>query len=934
MKTRTKGLLIVLMVAICSVFCLTATACNQVENAIPYTAINDEQHKQDGVVSDHEYTENVVTALSCTVDGVIEYTCAKCGFTKTVTTPALGHFEAQYSYDNNAHWYAKRADCACEVTESKQPHDKKMTVDAAAGTTTYSCECGWSSSEEGIYNKAELNVGSVDSPALNTYYVPTPTSEVMYYVQTEYYTYSLYKNDEGLYEIYGDDEVQILEESELVEGVHYDFTGNELLNEGVIEFTFTASKAGEYTFAVESDSYAEVDIDDYVNYNFFCTLCPTDAISDGSTVKLVLDAGQVVNVAVGIADPSTETGVSYDGKYYAVELEASCRELPPVGAAEETAAKLEAHYAESNYIYLPAGESYYFALTNVNPVHVYSQVCFGAYHEDEEMKTYGELELSINGAVVDLSNGLSDPIRLGSGEVAYVKVSNVGNYRAGFFVEAHTWNNPAYELKAGENTLSIPAADLMDGITVSYNGKAGDIFSFTLDDTAKNNQAYLSYYTYMEYFVCGYQEDSFTATSKEFNDSRSLDLKTVATELNGNIEIKITLNLTPAGSSEKVYAPIYTTVRGQSGYVFADYKDTITLAAGASYYAKVTNNTEAFNEQVKLSVDNPAIALTIDSVEVDLFTGSYLYQIGEGGMYVFKNMSKLQVEFTLKIENYQDNKADLRIGENVIRLEDDQLEGYEITYVAKEEGTYTFANTGIDLVYNGLYICAGSAFKVDLNANAEIKFTVYAPEAGGYDFEIDFEAAIPRGDKTNLIAGENDIELTQGEQCTSEFIAPVAGEYTFSCPVGADCFIIFGDYDKCISVDDGMTVNYTLEKDQKLAIVFASYSFNATTYVLTITAPVVKGNNDNIIVGENILTVAEGNDESTFIAPKAGKYTFTFTGDQPWANVAISMFESTNITEVGGSVTYDLTEGQSVTIAYENYASGKPYNGILTITVA
>ena len=45
----------------------------------------------DGTACDHAYTSQVVTVLTCTVDGVEKFTCSKCGDTYEKTTAATGH---------------------------------------------------------------------------------------------------------------------------------------------------------------------------------------------------------------------------------------------------------------------------------------------------------------------------------------------------------------------------------------------------------------------------------------------------------------------------------------------------------------------------------------------------------------------------------------------------------------------------------------------------------------------------------------------------------------------------------------------------------------------------------------------------------------------------------------------------------------------------
>ncbi|MCC8140591.1 MAG: hypothetical protein LIO67_09920, partial [Lachnospiraceae bacterium] len=106
-------------------------------------------------VHDHSYEEEVLTAVSCTADGEIRYTCA-CGESYTGTVAATGHSYIDY-YTDEATCEAEgavymRCTACGEVSRTETipatGHDYAATVDTAAGCTEagrmkYRCEnCG------------------------------------------------------------------------------------------------------------------------------------------------------------------------------------------------------------------------------------------------------------------------------------------------------------------------------------------------------------------------------------------------------------------------------------------------------------------------------------------------------------------------------------------------------------------------------------------------------------------------------------------------------------------------------------------------------------------------------------------------------------------------------------------------------------------------
>lgn len=136
-------------------------------------------------------TETVLRELSCTIDGLVTYTCADCSKIITIYTPAsnnhnwvedvevpadcvnagteagktcticgategyaeipaLGHdFATEWTYDADNHWY----DCSrCDVDDAKAAHELTDEITTAptcvdTGVRTYTCDCGYTYTE-------------------------------------------------------------------------------------------------------------------------------------------------------------------------------------------------------------------------------------------------------------------------------------------------------------------------------------------------------------------------------------------------------------------------------------------------------------------------------------------------------------------------------------------------------------------------------------------------------------------------------------------------------------------------------------------------------------------------------------------------------------------------------------------------------------------
>ena len=69
---------------------------------------------------DHNYVGEVTKEATCEEDGVMTYTCSKCGDSYTEVIPAHGHdYSAGYKYDEDGHWH----ECAnCGFVTEKDAH--------------------------------------------------------------------------------------------------------------------------------------------------------------------------------------------------------------------------------------------------------------------------------------------------------------------------------------------------------------------------------------------------------------------------------------------------------------------------------------------------------------------------------------------------------------------------------------------------------------------------------------------------------------------------------------------------------------------------------------------------------------------------------------------------------------------------------------------
>ena len=116
------------------------------------------------VTCNHSWDKGVVTTpATCTKDGVMTYTCTKCGETKTGVIAAAHKWESVWTYDETYHWHKCSA---CGETCDKDKHALDVTAVQVPtpekdGWKIYGClTCDYSFSDKWEYGE-EPKVGDI-----------------------------------------------------------------------------------------------------------------------------------------------------------------------------------------------------------------------------------------------------------------------------------------------------------------------------------------------------------------------------------------------------------------------------------------------------------------------------------------------------------------------------------------------------------------------------------------------------------------------------------------------------------------------------------------------------------------------------------------------------------------------------------------------------
>ncbi len=858
----------------------------------------------------------IIATATVKVDGIIIATD-----TKVTYAPQKSHYDVEYTYDENQHWQEVSADCDCAGVEvEKVAHAITSDYDLENGKTIYSCTvCDWTETGDTLVNS---NVVLEN----NKYLVATPVAKTVYY---DSYGNTLYYDAyEGAYEVgydYTTWSFIYKTEEELVQGEDYETIGTVFENNGSHFVSFVAAADGHYTFSVPENSFANVCL--YVSSEYcaesYYRLCPTDASADGASATLILAKGDSVTIEVGIADAREATeeavAISYEGDYYVVELNYEYENLGLSGTNEAWPLNKNTDGFEAELVLNP-GYTYYYNFTSYNTYE----------YKTLNIATTGEYELYVDGELVDAS----EAIRFNNESGVVVAIKNVGGTQSLYALELVTYENPDYALSAGSNTISVPVADLAAGISLHYTPAEGEKFTFAFGGTSEAQQLVVMETTYYTFYAFGYnsEDGSFVAESTKYSSQKAIKVSSEFAFEGETVDIVILVNSIAPGTETNPVA-VSLSSRTMDGYEFKGYASgEITLPAGASYYYTVSNNADVYAGDVMVTVDG-TVALTVgeDAIVLDE-NGCAIYAVADSAAYVFTNSGDAEVTFTWTLESYIDNKDDLKVRENVLRLSEDDAKGYDMTFTADKWGNYTF-NTGyLTLSVNGITVNADSSFTVEMNANDVLNIVASAAQAGVYELNISF--AIPNaGNKDNLIVGKNIIELDANQANygygPTFFTATVAGEYTFAVPAGADAFVDVNASDASIEADGSYVA--TLAVGDTVEFFFCSYSCDAATYELNISVVQAAGSLETgIIVGDNVITLTDDNglwgETVDFTAGDAGQYVITVSeGTDFYVEVDAGNYyggNNANLQPGFDTTTVTLEAGEIMPINFASYNGG------------
>ncbi len=802
---------------------------------------------------------------------------------QVITGDKTSHFVTTYSKDDFQHWFEKTADCACsDVAVNKENHNIVYSYDVENAKTITTCsDCGWSKTADGITNSAfvkENNTFALTSPVYNS----------------------------------GD---------------------NTWTNDDILVRTFTAEKMGHYVFSIPANSSVVVKF--YETYDeedgMGILLGQADTMNSiyTNSARLILAEGKTVYVVAQLRtvnELDLDNPPVYNNDYYTFDLNYVYEQRGFAGSDADFPITASAGAIEKEVI-LQAGESVFYALeTSTSIPYYYAKLNVAG----------GDAKVFIGEQELTLTEGSTSPIRFTSEAATVVEIKNVGVEAASFEIDTTAFVNPEYILEVGENTVTVPVADMMaGGVQLYYENVPGELYAFTFATEADQNAdaakaQKVAIVNGGEQYLFGYNvpeegEPTFAASHNsmyggDYGDT-NLILVGYGTYETETIDVKITVGSLLPGVQQNPMS-VNVTKRGETGYNFVGYESgEITLAAGASYYYTVNCNTSVYSGLVKVSLTGN-VDLSIGGDAQTLTDGAYIYEVADSSAYVITNNTDGEVTFTMSIDSYRDDKEALAVQTNVVTLSETQAaDGYEVVFIANKAGKYTFtSNYGLGLIMEGVVIHYGS-FTMDMTENSAIAFTVFAEQAGAYEFDISF-TSIDKGNKDFLIIGVNEIVLGASDVngYDSEFIAPKKGIYTFSIANTADATIMKKTPTGSEEILSGgeeeagadKTFEVELEAGQSFGLIFSPAGWDPSSYDFKISCVPAVGDKDTLVVGKNVIELdadqAYNGYEATFTAEELGKYIFSFanTADAALAILGEYGFELLDMSEDGDNYTYSV----------------------------
>ncbi len=953
MKTRSKVLALVVLASACTA-CLSLTACDDLLGGEPtYQAINDAQHQLGDVKENHSFEMSHETAATCTTPGTETVTCSKCNFSMDAEVPALGHtfsedaitynwtddgkvtvsatcesqnsithevygcqlaelavieygepvdtatcaaagtltytatvyvdgekvgesshevaspikshFETEYSSNSTEHWYALTKDCECDdVTVTREAHTWIDELDPTAGTTTRTCSvCDHELVVNDMINSAKVEVGKTA-----TFYVLTPTvTTIKHYVSNGLVSTTLV-DWMGEYEefYYGN-----LEEDP-------DVPGNYLVP---TEFDPDANYGwGAWAF----ESVPESNLVEGVHYSSISE--EEETIEKTVTTTFTADKSGKYTFSVPASCITyirfVSESVTGDVEYY-----------------ESISGANYYNYAQSIDMLLAKGDVVTLEIGVVNEfTNEEDPTASVSYNGKKALPAqitlaYEEAELPGDSA--------TNPIVIEYGmlyEETVVLEANASKFYTLTGSDYYAYQYPYF-------TMDENVKVFVDGVELEVTATEVEhyVYNEKLDDYVP--------VTVFEYHTATFRLTAGQTVVVEFRNATEsavtvtvdTDTKPVleplkvgenvitvlAADLAAGVELsfiatnddsfKVTFDETSFTAnkiayvgvigSDEYYMPIYGPI---FGYVNGEFKQYVDDYADANGYSP-----SSFN----CTLQSEALAET-ETVTFKIIVDQYII----------------------------DDRENLKVGENLFPLTAaEAMNGAEMTFTATENGIYTFTTGDYTLHYGKVSVGPNTSVSIILAPEEEATFIVYAEKEYYKNvLNVDFESIIPRGDKTDLIVGENDIELTDGESWDgyeATFTATVAGEYTFtSSVVGA------GMYDDTYSVQQ--TVKVTLAEGEEYTLLLTCNDANTIrNFILTIEAPVTRGDKNNIVLGENDIASIDdffNGDIVTFTAEEAGTYHFSVSNancavwDMSWSDL-----ESVTL-EAGQSYQFRITD--------------------------
>ncbi len=932
MKTKSKALSLLLLASACAA-CFSLAACDSLtgmlpggpadnstsssssssssEPAVVYQAINDTQHKAGDVTENHTFTESNVVAATCEDAGSKTLTCDKCSFSMVVEIPALGHdfTEPVFTWTNDPFegWTAEvQFEC-----ENGCGHEDDATlavtgpVDtatcAAAGTLTYTATVTLDG-EVFATNDKVLEIAQKD------HYVADYSKDDIHHwkeiadtcecadveVQKVKHDWQIVTDLENATTTYTCKVCQHVVEFDYVVNSSNIVVGENVLHlatpkevviaeDAYIDFYGNVLEYDEENEVYILDWYWDFEIMDYV----YVTKPESELVEGedydhkGDITDIVIDTF----TATFVADKTGNYTFSLPTDTYS-SVRISTQPTPyNQGYASIGCTIFNFHESTTATMTLAEGDEVTLEFTVME-----ERTDDTPDDEEDTAISYGGKKIyTVNLTVSyeeDTLPGASaeDPIVKESTylyEEELVLAAGASTYYSLTCPTDTTYEYRYFEVDTDSVEIYVNGSAEKLALTESENGYVSEEIRLVGGDTI------------VVQFKNPTEEELTVLVSTSYRDT-SISLK-----LNENVltipaaDLFAGVNISFSANGEDKFRVTFDETS------FKEAKVSTTMQVwDSTNYTFVTKNygyaNEVFTQYTAEGADNNG------------YSTSGLYNA------TFKSEALIDAEtvtLIITVDRFVvDNSDDLKVGENLFPISSiEATEGGKLTFVAvKGYGLYTFTTGNYTLYYNNVVINPNSTFAVILNENETATFTVYADEEYYKNtLSIEFKSLERRGDKDNLIVGNNDIDniIDYWNGDTVTFTAPAYGTYSFT--VNNDkC----GIYTDIMTGEQTLTITETLEAGQTYDLVLTDNDYGLS-FVLTIKE--VRGNKDNIIIGnndiDNIIDYWNG-DTVTFTATEAGTYTFTIDNDKCGIYTDIMTGEQTlTITEtLEAGQTYDL----------------------------